>query len=148
VHGQAFRPPRQEAVRPSCLLAALLLVNLVASTVHFADNMLRFEEYPEPKWIAGPHTVDALWLLITPLLAAGWWLARREMTWWSVGILWLYGGLSMCVLGHYLYAPPTMLALRINILILTEAIAALFLILLAPAAASAMRRRPMPDPAA
>ena len=148
LNGQAGRIDCRNTVHSSTLLATLLLVNLVASTLHFADNMLRFGEYPEPKWIAGPHIVDALWFVVTPLLAAGWWLARREMKWLSVGILWLYGGLSMFVLGHYLYASPTMLTLRINILILMEAIAALLLVLFAPAAASGMRGRQRHDLAA
>jgi hypothetical protein len=114
------------------MLLALLIANLVASALHFGDNMLRFHEYPEPKWITGPHVVDALWLVITPLLALGWWLAHRGMRWGSIGVLWLYGALSMFVLGHYLYASPSELPLRINLLIWTEAAAAALLILLAP----------------
>ena len=94
--------------------------------------MLRFDQYPEPKWIADPHVVDALWLVITPLLAVGWWLAHRRMKWASVGVLWLYGVLSMFVLGHYLYASPSELPFRINLLIGGEALAAALLILLAP----------------
>jgi hypothetical protein len=65
----------------------LLLVNLAASALHFSDNMLRFGEYPEPKWITTPHVVDALWIAITPLLAAGWWFANREMKWRAVGVV-------------------------------------------------------------
>ena len=47
-------------------LAILLAINVVASALHFGDNMLRFRDYPEPAWITGPHVIDALWLLITP----------------------------------------------------------------------------------
>ena len=94
--------------------------------------MLRFDQYPEPKWITGPHVVDALWLVITPVLAVGWWLARRQMKWASVGVLWLYGVLSMFVLGHYLYASPWELPFRINLLIGGEALAAALLILRSP----------------
>ena len=113
-------------------LPLLLIANLMASALHFGDNMLRFHEYPEPIWITGPHVVDALWLLMTPLLAIGWWLARREMWGAAVGVLWLYGVLSMFVLGHYLYAWPWELTLRINLLIAGEALAAALLIVLAP----------------
>ena len=94
--------------------------------------MLRFDEYPEPKWISGSHVVDALWFVITPLLAAGWWLARRRRKWASVGVLSLYGALSVFVIGHYLYASPSELPFRINFFILAEAVAAGLLILLAP----------------
>jgi hypothetical protein len=110
----------------------LLAANLVASALHFGDNTLRFSEYPEPPWITGPHVVDALWLLITPLLGVGWYLARRERRWAAVGVLWTFGVLSMFALGHYFYASPLSLSLRINFLILLEASAAALLIVLAP----------------
>jgi hypothetical protein len=117
---------------PSTSLLILLTANLVASILHFGDNMLRFEAYPEPKWIAGPHVVDALWLAITPLLALGWWLARRGQKWGSVGLLWAYAVASLFVLGHYRYASPMDLSLRINALIVGEALAAAVLIVCAP----------------
>jgi hypothetical protein len=113
-------------------LSILLIANLVASVLHFADNMVRFDAYPEPSWITGPHVVDALWLVVTPLLAIGWWLARRGMKWASVGVLQLYGVLSMFVLGHYFYASPFALSIGINLLIGMEAVTAGLLILLAP----------------
>ena len=118
--------------KSSLILLILLVVNLVASALHFGDNMLRFHEYPEPAWITGPHVVDAVWLLMTPLLAAGWWLARGGIRGWAVGVLWLYGVLSMFVLGHYLYASPSALSFRINFLIALEAVAAGLLLVLAP----------------
>jgi hypothetical protein len=126
---------------PSTTLPLLLIANLVASTLHVGDNVLRFAEYPEPTWITGPHVVDALWLVVTPLLAVGWWLARRDMKWAAVGVLWLYGALSMFVLGHYLYASPSALPFRINFFIAGEAVAASLLILFAP---FAIPRRRLP----
>lgn len=129
------------------MLPVLLLANLVASILHFGDNMLRFNEYPEPKWITGPHTVDTLWFVITPLLALGWWLARRNMKWAAVGVLWLYSGLSLFVLGHYLYASPLELPFRINFFIGTEAVAAALLIVGAPLAIPPpLTRRDAGDP--
>jgi hypothetical protein len=118
--------------RSPIALPALLIANLVASALHFGDNMLRFEDYPEPSWITGPHIVDALWLLMAPLLGVGWWLARRGTRRASVGVLWLYGALSMFVLGHYFYASPSELPPRINVLIGIEAAAAGLLLVLAP----------------
>ncbi len=123
------------------MLVVLLIANLAASALHFADNMLRFDEYPEPKSITGPHVVDALWLVMTPLLAVGWWLARREKKWAAVGVLWLYGFASIFVLGHYFYASPRELAFRINFFIGAEAVAAVLLILLAPFAMPPRDRR-------
>jgi hypothetical protein len=113
-------------------LPALLIANLIASALHFGDNMLRFEHYPEPAWITGPHVVDALWLLMTPLLAVGWWWARGGKRRAAVGVLWVYGVMSMFVLGHYLYASPFELPTSINVLIGLEALAAGLLLIFAP----------------
>lgn len=113
-------------------LPVLLIANLIASALHFGDDMMRFEHYPEPAWITGPHVVDALWLLMTPLLAIGWWLARGGRTLAAVAVFWVYGGLSMFVLGHYLYASPFELPASINLLIGLEAVAAGLLLILAP----------------
>lgn len=113
-------------------LVALVAANLIASILHFGDNILHFHQYPEPKWISSPHIVDALWFVITPLLLLGWWLARRRHRWPSIAAFWLYGGLSLFVLGHYRFAAPSELSFRINLLIWLEAMTALILILLAP----------------
>ena len=114
------------------ILPILLLTNLVASILHFGDNMLRFAEYPEPQWIKGPHVVDGLWVLITPLLALGLFLSRRQNKWAAVVVLWTYGILSLSVLGHYRFASPMDLPFRINLFIGVEAMAAALLIVAAP----------------
>ena len=119
-------------MRTSPALRTLIVANLIASALHFGDNMLRFSEYPEPTWISSPHVVDALWLAITPLLGVGWWLAKREMKWAAIAGLWVYGILSMFVLGHYFYAAPARLSFRINVLIGAEAAAAALLMVSAP----------------
>ena len=119
-------------IRRSTALAAIIMVNLVASALHFGDNIINFHEYPEPPWIPSPHVVDALWLAITPILLLGWWFTSRKSKWTAVSLFWLYGGLSMFVLGHYNFAAPSELSARINVLILSEAFAALILIGLAP----------------
>ena len=102
--------------------------------LHFGHNMLWFHEYREPKWISGAHIVDMLWLLITPILIAGWWLAYRGPRWASLCLLTIYSILSMFTLGHYLYASPMQLSFQINFFILAESLAALLLLVFAPLA--------------
>jgi hypothetical protein len=124
-------------------LAVLVVANLVASILHFSDNIAHFHEYPEPAWIPSPGVVDGLWFVITPLLLLGWWLAARGIKTLSVALLWLYGALSLSVLGHYRFASPSNLSLRINLLIGCEALAALLLLVLAP---MMVRARVQPGP--
>jgi hypothetical protein len=113
-------------------LTILVVGNLVASVLHFGDNIVHFHEYPEPSWIPSPHIVDALWFAITPLLLLAWWLASQGRRWPAIALFWSYGALSMFVLGHYNFASPAELSFRINFLIWLEALAALLLIVLVP----------------
>jgi len=78
------------------------VVNLVASILHFGDNILNFHDYPEPTWIPSPHVVDALWFVITPILFLGWWFSLRNAKWTAISLFW---------------------SLRINLLICGEALA-------------------------
>jgi hypothetical protein len=48
-------------------LSRLLLLAIVASSViHYTDNLLFFEQYPEPPCI-NQHQIDAFWWIMTPL---------------------------------------------------------------------------------
>ena len=128
-------------------LSVVLLVNVAASALHFGDNMIHFHEYPEPRWITGPYVVDGVWFVMTPLLVLGWALAKGGLRLASIAVLWLYGGLSVFVLGHYFYASPFDLSLRINLSIGVEAVAAGFLLVVAPFLVPGIpfrRRRPLP----
>jgi hypothetical protein len=120
------------AQRHRTVLMVLIAANVVASALHFGDNMLRFDQYPEPKWIASPHTVDALWFLMTPLLVLGWWSVSRGRRWAALVAFWVYGVLSLFALGHYFYGSPFQLSARINLLIGLEAVVAALLIAAAP----------------
>jgi hypothetical protein len=129
---QPVHPEENVRIGRSEALIAIVAANLVASVLHFGDNMINFHAYPEPTWIPSPHVVDALWFVMTPILFLGWWFSSRNAKWRAVSLFWLYGGLSMFVLGHYNFAAPSELSLRINVLICSEALAALILIGVAP----------------
>ena len=111
----------------SRMLLWLLGFNLAASTLHFGDNMLFFESYPEPDWITSPLTVDLLWIVMTFFLASGYWLSRNRPSWPGFVLLVVYVLMSISVFGHYLYAAPSELPFRVNFFIALEAFAALSL---------------------
>lgn len=121
--------PAALAERPRRLpLAALVWMNLVASALHFADNVVHYDAYPEPRWISSGHVVDVLWFAITPLLLAGAWYRARGPAMLGRLLLAAYGVLSFGALGHYFYGSPASMSLRMNALILLEAGAALALL--------------------
>ena len=137
----------REAGPPRLPLAALVWANLAASALHFADNVVHYARYPEPRWISSGHVVDALWFAITPLLLAGAWCRARRFLAPGWLLLATYGVLSFSALGHYLYGPPSAMSLWMNVLILLEAAAALALLVAVArdAASSRARQRHQPS---
>jgi hypothetical protein len=105
----------------------LVVANIAAGVLHYADNVMFFSAYPEPAW-ATPHIVDAFWFVMTPFAVAGYFLVRRGFVVWGSVMLYLYAGMSLLVLGHYLYAPPGSVHFRINLFIILEVVLAAVLI--------------------
>jgi hypothetical protein len=110
----------------------LLLATVAASILHYADNLLFFEEYPEPAWI-NRSLIDAFWFVMTPLAWIGYLLIRRGSGRAGTLVLLVFVGCNLLTLGHYRYAPMCSIGPRINTLIVLEAVLAsvlaLFLIL-------------------
>lgn len=109
-------------------LTWLAVINVIVATAHCVDNMVFFDDYPEPDWITGPMVVDILFVVALGLLAMGVLAFRHRRRWFSVLGLSGFGVISVSALGHYLYAPISDLSLRMNALIIAEAIAALVLL--------------------
>jgi hypothetical protein len=100
-------------------LLALLIVNIVASVLHYTDNLIHFDAYPEPDWFS-PYLTDSIWWLMTPFGLAGFWFYRQRR--FQLAYIGLYGYalLSQLTLGHYVVAPIWELSLKMNSLILLE----------------------------
>jgi hypothetical protein len=67
------------------------------------------------------------WFVMTPFGVAGYVLFLRGRSTAAFACLYLYALMSLLVLGHYLIALPWQVSLKINALIMAEAIAALLL---------------------
>ena len=106
------------------VLLTLVLANVVTSILHYVDNVVFFRHYPEPTWLS-PHLVDLAWFVMTPFGVAGYLFFRRGRRPAAFACLYLYAAMGLLVLGHYLIAPPWKVALKINLFIMAEAIAAL-----------------------
>jgi hypothetical protein len=105
----------------------IVIANVGATILHYADNILAFAQYPEPPWMR-PHLIDAFWFFMTPFAVAGYVLVRRGNVHLGSVALYTYGAMSLLVLGHYRFAPIDTIALRIHGLILLEASLAVVLI--------------------
>lgn len=105
----------------------LLLATVASSILHYADNLIFFEHYPEPPWI-NRRLIDAFWWVMTPLAWIGYRLARRGAHRAGTATLLVYAACNLLTLGHYLYAPIHEISLRIHAFILIEAALAVMLI--------------------
>lgn len=108
-------------------LLVLLAVNIGASVLHYVDNIVFFHTYPEPPWIS-PQIIDAFWFVMTPFAVLGYVLYGKGLRAYSYLCLYLYSLMSLLVLGHYRYGSMSEMSLKINLLIITEAFAAVALI--------------------
>ncbi|MFO1217862.1 MAG: hypothetical protein U1E89_05685 [Burkholderiaceae bacterium] len=95
-------------------LRTLIWLSLYAAAVHFADNVYRFDQYPEPAWMSQP----LLAALLIPLVL----LAHRAVDHIYNGHLErsfsLVHGLvcgHLISLGHYVFARPSDIPLRVNL---------------------------------
>lgn len=103
-------------------LRLLLIVNIAASALHFADNAVFLPQYREPTWTRGP--IIASWILITAVGLLGYALYRLGHRKAAYTILLAYGLMGLLGLTHYLTVPIWEFSARINTFILLEATAA------------------------
>lgn len=109
-------------------LLVLLILNITASILHYTDNLIHFDSYPEPDWFS-PYLTDSIWLAMTPLGLLGFIFYRQQKFQLSYIGLYGYALLSQLTLGHYLIAPIWDLTIKMNSLILIESLAAVPLLL-------------------
>ena len=108
-------------------LLVMLVINIATSILHYVDNILFFHTYPEPQWI-NPYIIDAFWFVMTPFALSGYMLYSKGLRRHSYFCLYLYGLMSLLVLGHYRYGSMWEMSMKMNLLIFIEAIAAVALI--------------------
>ncbi len=107
-------------------LLLLIAIDILVSLGHYAHNIAFLPEYREPVWIT-PMLIDALWFVMTPFACVGYAMFARHQVPLAYVLIYIYCGLSLLVLGHYLITPPWTLSPTINGAIALEAIGAAIL---------------------
>jgi hypothetical protein len=130
-------PPDARYVRT---LFRVLLVGVVLTTVHYTDNYLYFDEYPQPASLRRWH-VYAGWLVLTAVGLAGYRLyaAGHELPAYVCLVVYSYTGLSS--LGHYLYGALEEFSVKQHIFILVDGLAGAAVIAFVVWSAITRRRR-------
>ena len=104
------------------VLFRVLLAGVVLTTVHYTDNYLYFDEYPQPGSLQRWH-VWAGWLLLTAVGVAGYRLyaSGRALPGYVCLVVYSYTGLSS--LGHYLYGTLGEFSAKQHFFILVDGVA-------------------------
>lgn len=86
------------------IVRTVLLASVLSTIVHYTDNYLNLEDYPQPHWI-NHAVIPIAWLILTAFGVAGWLLYRngRALPAGLCLVVYSYTGLSS--LGHYRFGP-------------------------------------------
>jgi hypothetical protein len=105
-------------------LKILLIACIVSTAIHFTDNYLYIEQYPEPDWIT-PSSIYLSWSVWTVIGIVGYWLYKYQKFWLAYLCLVCYSFCGLDSLGHYLYGALTEFSPKMHFFILTDGITGL-----------------------
>lgn len=111
-------------------LMILFVITIITSILHYVDNVLFFEHYPEPTWL-NAKLVDMFWFVMTPVAGLAMWWFKQQKNQRALLATFVYVAMNILVLGHYRYQPFHHISLKIHLFIWLEAIAAFALALYA-----------------
>ncbi|HEX2030796.1 MAG TPA: hypothetical protein VHL78_05270 [Actinomycetota bacterium] len=126
------------------ILRGLLAASILVTAIHFADNAIFIEDYPQPDYITVPLIV-ATWIGWTAAAIGAYVLYRRdERSWVAHALLLVYAYAGLSTLGHYLYGSPSELPLWRNVSIVADGVAGFSILAFTLWSAVRGRRRPAP----
>ena len=107
---------------PRTVLLWLITAGIVATGIHFTDNAIFIEGYPQPDYISVPLIIGT-WIAWTVSAIVAYRLYRRdERSWLAHALLLVYAYAGLSTLGHYLYGSPSDLPVWRNVSILADGV--------------------------
>lgn len=101
------------------LLKILLIACVVSTAIHFTDNYLYIEQYPQPGWIT-PSSIYISWIIWTVIGLTGYWLYRTGKFWLAYLCLAIYSFCGLDSLGHYLYGAMSEFSMKMHFFIVMD----------------------------
>ena len=98
----------------------LIVLTLITSAIHFADNAFRLDLYPGPAWLTH-DVVLAAWVFLLLSACLGYWINTRTA-------LVAYGVLGFGGLAHYVMPQASSMPIRCTLTIGAEAASSMLLI--------------------
>ena len=97
---------------------------MAATAIHYTDNYLFIEDYPQPDWIA-QETIYVTWALFTLIGIAGYLFFRDEKPVAAAAYLLVYSYTGLSSLGHYAFGSMEQFSSKMHLLIVLDGIAGL-----------------------
>ncbi|MDJ0619610.1 MAG: hypothetical protein QNJ63_23190 [Calothrix sp. MO_192.B10] len=111
-------------VKRQLLLKIFLIACIVSTAIHFTDNYLYIEQYPQPDWIT-PSSVWISWVVWTLIGLTGYWLYQSKKFWLAYLCLIVYSFCGLDSLGHYLYGSMSDFSVKMHLFIVTDGLTGL-----------------------
>jgi hypothetical protein len=92
----------QRQSRRNTVLLVLLLLGVASTAVHFTDNYVSFESYPQPEWLT-PAIIPVAWIVLTSFGLLGYYLYTSGRMIPAYVCLAVYSYTGGGTPGHYLY---------------------------------------------
>ncbi|GAX36413.1 hypothetical protein NIES3585_24440 [Nodularia sp. NIES-3585] len=105
-------------------LKILLIASIISTGIHFTDNYLFIEQYPQPDWITAPSIYQS-WLILTAVGITAYWLYKYGKFWISYCCLFVYSFTGLASPGHYLYGSLSRFSAKMHLLIWTDGLTSL-----------------------
>ncbi|NHC37279.1 hypothetical protein [Scytonema millei] len=109
-------------------LFILLIVNVISTILHYSDNFVSYDKYPQPNWIT-PDSIYLAWIVLTTFGVVGYVLYVKDMFWAAYVCLGIYSITGLSSPGHYLYSVQHVFSGKMHLLIWTDAIAGISLLI-------------------
>jgi hypothetical protein len=111
-------------VKGNRLLKILLIASIISTGIHFTDNYLFIERYPQPSWITAPSIYQS-WLILTAIGITGCWLYESRKFWLAYSCLLVYSFTGLASPGHYLYGSLSQFSGKMHFFIWTDGLTGL-----------------------
>jgi hypothetical protein len=105
-------------------LLSILILNIAITCMHYTDNAIFVNQYPEPAWFT-TSGVLITWIVMSQIGIIGYWLYSRQKFWLSYFLLGMYAGTGLSGFAHYFYGELSQFSLKMHTLIWTDVIAGL-----------------------
>lgn len=95
-------------------LRLLLAAAVLSTAVHYTDNFVNVDDFPQPGWVDKPVVVVS-WVLLTAIGLLGYRLYADGRLLPAHALLAVYSYTGLTSLGHYLYGTPEPLLRNVSI---------------------------------